>query len=245
MPNLYTRNLEIVHKAKEGKTCRELAKEYNIYYSTISRIIKKHKKFEAYCNEMETLKAKNKINEETKLYDLCKLLKFDTRSIKALVYKNIKSIDKLLALSEEDIYAIRSLGKMSQEHVKKCIIEYREKMNQLTNLYGIDINNIEKVTDNLEESSIQKSLIEPEVSIKANREYIYKLIRAVDDGQVDSRFLEKELSKEFDRIENINKELLRTLINLQKSRNIPWSNEDNQYKVEMECKLEEILNMYK
>ncbi|WP_034826675.1 hypothetical protein [Clostridium carboxidivorans] len=88
-------------------------------------------------------------------------------------------------------------------------------------------------------------LIEPEVSIKANREYIYKLIRAVDDGQVDSRFLEKELSKEFDRIENINKELLRTLINLQKSRNIPWSNEDNQYKVEMECKLEEILNMYK
>lgn len=52
-------------------------------------------------------------------------------------------------------------------------------------------------------------------------------------------------NKEFDRIEHINKELLRTLINLQKSRNIPWAHEDNEYKAEMECKLEEILNMYK
>ncbi|AKA70481.1 DNA-directed RNA polymerase subunit alpha C-terminal domain-containing protein [Clostridium scatologenes] len=221
MPNLYTRNLEIVHKAKEGKTCEELAKEYNLCCAAITFIIKKHKEFEAYCNEMETLKAKNEINEETKLYDLSKLLKFDTRSIKALVYKNIKSIDKLLALSEEDIYTIRSLGKASQKYVKECIIEYREKMNQHANLFGIDINNTKKVTDNLEESLIQKSVIEPEVSIKANREYIYKLIRAVDNGQVDSRFLEKEISKEFDRIENINKELLRTLINLQKSRNMP------------------------
>ncbi|AKN33771.1 hypothetical protein Ccar_24270 [Clostridium carboxidivorans P7] len=102
MPNLYTRNLEIVHKAKEGKTCAELAKEYNIYYSTITRIIKKHKEFEAYCNEMETLKAKNKINEETKLYDLSKLLKFDTRSINALVYKNIKSINYLNCFYTKD-----------------------------------------------------------------------------------------------------------------------------------------------
>ncbi len=245
MTNINLKNLKIVHKFREGKTYEELSREYNICYSTIGCIIKKYEQFEAYCSKMERLKTKNEINEETKLYDLSKLLKFDNRSINALVYKNIKSIDELLSLSEEDIYAIRNLGKVSQKHIKKCISEYKEKMIHHPNINRIGSDNTKQITKDLEEPTIENSVIEPEISIKANREYIYKLIKAVDDGQVDSRFLQKEITKEFDRIENINKELLRTLINLQRARNMPWADENNRYKVEMECRLEEILSMYK
>ncbi|MBI6874641.1 DNA-directed RNA polymerase subunit alpha C-terminal domain-containing protein [Clostridium aciditolerans] len=246
MTNYSTRDLEIIEKAKSGTKYSELAKEYNMSYSRIAYIIEKHKKFKAYCNEMESLESKNEINQETKLYDLSKLLKFDTRCINALNEKNIRSIDELLVLTEEDIYTIRSIGKTSRNHIKQCMNEYKERNGKQLSMFKRD-NNKKETTENVDErkSKIEKSINIPPVNIKVDREYIYNLVKAVDNRQIDLRYLHTEIVREFDRIENINKELLQTLINLQHSRNMPWEDGQGRYKIEMERKLEEILNMYK
>lgn len=240
------KDLEIIKKFKEGTKYEELAKEYNVSYSKIAYIIEKYKKFKAYCDEMERLESKNEINQETRLYDLSKLLKFDTRSINALIAKNIRSIDEILLLTDEDIFAIRNIGKASQEHIKQCINEYKEKVGQQLTMFETD-NSTKKLTRNFntEQPMIEKPISKPVISVKANRNYISKLIKAVDNRQIDLRYLQKEINKEFDKIENINKEILQTLIDLRKSRNMPWADEERRYKIEMECKLEEILNMYK
>lgn len=239
-----TRNLEIIQKVKEGVKCEELTKKYNLSYSTISSIIDGYEEFKPYCDEMESLKAKNKINEETKLYDLSKLLKFDTRSINALVHKNIRSIDKLLSLSEEEFCLIKNLGKVSQKYVKECIIEYKEKISQQpnTNDSGNKGELIEEV--DIEKSALERSINDQVRGMKANREYIYKLIEAVDDRQIDLIFLKKEVNKEFDRIENVNKELLQTLINLCMARIMPWADNARRYKVDMERELQWLLDKY-
>lgn len=240
------KNAEIIEKIKNGKRYEELAKEYNTSVSAIGHMVRKHELFKAYCDEIERLIGKNEINQETKLYELSKLLKFDTRSINALIAKNIKSVDKLLSLTEEEFYAIRNLGKVSQIHIKKCISEHEKKTGKKSNLCGVDDDSTKEIRKKLEveELIVEKEVSEKVESIKANRDYIYKLIKAVDNRQIDSRYLPKEIIEEFGRIENINKELLKTLINLHKARNIPWEDEKRLYRVKMESKLEEILNMY-
>ncbi|WP_338433385.1 DUF6483 family protein [Clostridium tyrobutyricum] len=236
------RNLKIIQKVQEGIKYEELIKEYNLSYSTISSIVDRYEEFKAYCDEMESLKAKNRINEETRLYDLSKLLKFDTRSINALVHKNIRSIDKLISLSEEELYLIKNLGRVSRNHVKKCIFEYKEKMKQHPNDSDNEDTSIEEVT--IEKTALEKSINDQVRGISVNREYIYKLIKVVDDKQIDSTFLKKELDKEFDRIENVNKELLQTLINLYIARIMPWADNERRYKVDMECELQWLLDKY-
>ncbi|APM37789.1 DUF6483 family protein [Clostridium kluyveri] len=244
MTKIHTRNLEIMRKIKEGVGLEELAKEYKISFSTITSTIERYKEFESYSNEMENLKAKNRINQETELYDLCKLLKFHTHSIKALVHKNIRSIDKLLSLNEEEFYLIKNLGEVSQKYIKECISEYKEKMKQHPNTNDNANKNevIEEV--NIEGSELQRSINEQVRGMKVNREYIYKLIEDVHNGKNNLEFLQKEISKEFERIENVNKELLQTLINLYMARVMPWADNARRYKVDMECELQWILDKY-
>ena len=244
MTNIHTRNLEIMQKIKEGVKIEELAKEYKVSFSTITSIIERYKEFESYSNEMENLKAKNIINQETELYDFCKLLKFDAHSIKALVYKNIRSIDKLLSLSEEEFYLIKNLGKVSQKYVKECVVEYKEKMKQYPNM-DYDGNKGEPIEEvDIEESELERSINEQIRGIKVNREYIYKLIEDVNNGKSDLEFLQKEINKEFDRIETVNKELLQTLINLYMARVMSWEDNARKYKVDMECELQWLLDKY-
>jgi len=58
----------------------------------------------------------------------------------------------------------------------------------------------------------------------------------INDLQQDKTF--EQGFKEFDRIENINKELLQALSDLYYSRSMPWMNKDARYKLDLELKLE-------
>lgn len=244
MSKIHIRNLEIMRKIKEGVELEELAKEYKMSDSAIISIIRKYEELEAYSNEMENLKANNKMNEETELYDLCKLLKFHTHSINALIHKNIRSVDKLLSLSQEEFYAIKNLGKVSQKYIKECISEYKEKIKQHSNTNDNSNKNevIEEV--NIEESELERSINNQVRGVGANREYIYKLIEYVNNGKSDLGFLQKEIGKEFERIESVNKELLETLINLYMARVMPWADNARRYKVDMEWRLQCLLYKY-
>lgn len=245
MPNTYERDVELIKKIKEGTTYEKLAKEYNISISSIRHIVEKHEMLKAYCDEMKSLIGKNEINQETKLYELSKLLKFDTRSINALIAKNIRSIDELLSLTEEDIYKIKNIGKTSRNHINKCINEYKEKVGQQLTMFEIDSTKKELTKSvDVEDTLIEKQINRLALGAKTNRDYIYKLFKLAGAGQVNLTFLQKEINKEFGRIDSINKVLLQALVDLQKARTMSWEDEKRKYRIEMESKLKEILSMY-
>lgn len=240
------KNAEIIEKVKNGKRYEELAKEYNTSVSAIGHMVRKHELFKAYCDEMERLIGKSEINQETKLYELSKLLKFDTRSINALIAKNIRGIDELLSLTEEEIYSIKNIGKTSRNHINKSINEYKENFGRQITMFEMDedIKEISKSVD-VKDTEVEKQISKPILGLKANRNYIYKLFKLADDRQVNIKFLQKEISNEFDRIEKVNKELLQVLSELYYARRMPWTDEKAEYKIDSELKLEEILDMYK
>lgn len=196
------RNKEIIRKSKDGKSHIELAKEYNLSRSNINAIVEQYIEFNNYCNNMENLISQNLISEETKMYELAKMLKFDARSINGLKRKGIKSIEELIVLTDEEIWALRKIGKISREHIKKCISSYMK-------------NNFEPKICEQEAPAIKNSQVETTIdeqpkiqNIKANRDYIWKLIDLVEKKQFSSSFLKKELDKEFDRLEKANKQLI-------------------------------------
>lgn len=245
MPNTYERDVEFIKKIKEGTTYEELAKEYSLSVSSVYCIVKKHIRFKTYCSQMEKLIGRNEINKETKLYELSKLLKFHARSINALVAINIKSIDNLLVLTEEDIYRIKKIGKTSRNHIIKCINDYKGHFGE--QLMMFEIGSTEKeITENVdvEDTLMGKEINTLVASIKTNRDYIYKLFKLAGAGQVNLGFLQKEISKEFGRIDSINKVLLQALVDLQKARTMSWEDEKRKCEIDMEAKLKEILSMY-
>lgn len=241
----YKRNAEISKKIKEGRTYEEIAKEYNMSVSTVYYIVSKYKMFRIYCDEMEDLIRKNEVSRETKIYELSKLLGFDNGTVNALIMKNIRSIDELLALTEEDIYKIKRIGKVKRNRIIKCINEYKEKVSQQVTKVEAD-NNVKEITKSVAvaHTAMKKQISKSVLGIKANRDYIYKLFKLVDDRQINLVFLQKEIYKEIDRMEGINKELLQTLSDLHYARKMPWTGEEVEYKIDLELKLQEVLGAY-
>lgn len=121
------KHLEIYRKIKEGIPTKKITEEYGITRQSVSTIVKNCKNFYNYCTEMEELKSKGISSDETMLYDLAKMLQFDSRCINALMNRQIYSIDKLFLLDEYDIYAIKRLGEHSREHMYKCIDKYKKE----------------------------------------------------------------------------------------------------------------------
>ena len=229
--NIKIRNKEIIEKSNAGKTHEELCIEYNISLSNINRMVEKYIEFKSYCNEMETYIAENQINQEVKTYNLAKLLKFHSRSIHSLIYKNIMSIEKLITIEKEEICFIRRIGKATAQHIIECIDDYDDDSSELLKPYVTDAIILENFNSNIDVSRLRKKFIEnnetddyfcipcinnqppsPQV-IKGNREYIRKLIDLVDENQFTFSFLKKEINKEFDKLEKSNEQLIEMLKN--------------------------------
>lgn len=226
MDKFELRNKEIIKKIKAGNSYEQLAQEYRVSISSISSIFKQYSRFKDCCLNIENLKSKNIITKETKLYDLCKLLKFETRSINNLVRRHIVSIEQLVVLNDEQIYTLRNVGKLTKAYIEECLSNYKnnedkylqpydnediilENFNTNINCYMLESTdecNMENINYPLNDERIQCA--------KANREYIWKLIDLVDDGQLSYSFLKKELDKEFDRIEKNNEQLIEMLSQL-------------------------------
>ncbi|MBZ9622902.1 hypothetical protein G9F71_008550 [Clostridium sp. FP2] len=218
------RNSEIIRKSVAGKTHEELAIEYSTSLSNINNIVGQYIEFKNYCNEMENYISKNEINKDVKMYNLLKLLKFHTRSINALIDKNIMSIEDLISLERDEICCIRRIGKTTVQHINECINNYNNNGNNSLKPFTNDeiiLNNFNKnvnlfilrgkLTENNRITcpcANNQILIQ---AIKGDREYIRKLIDLVDNNQFTFSFLKKEVNKEFDRLEKRNEQLVEML----------------------------------
>lgn len=116
--------LEVIRKRDQGKTYRELSEEYGLAKDRLREFVINYKEFESLHSEVECKIAEGIEDDSVRLFKLYELLKCDNKIFSILFRNGVTSIEKLLSLSENNIFRLRRVGEETQDYIKDSINEY-------------------------------------------------------------------------------------------------------------------------